>query len=130
MPPAHIVPGAEFEANCIIDAHRLKSKGFMQTDTAVIGQRNAGVEIVKSLPVQEAEEGRIQAAPDAGAMHLGMDIDGDIDRPLIGGPRPMLARIDITENITLACADEPGECEQSLRNAPLHLGHSGWLDLE
>ena len=124
------MPGSQFVSNVAIHPYELKAQGCVEPHTAGIGQGDARVTLRQALQGQERKERGIQGPAHARAPRLGVDIDGDIHGPLIGGPSPVGTGVDIAHDRSVPLADKPRQVLQRLDDPRLHLRLGRWLDFK
>jgi hypothetical protein len=118
------------EAGLPEDADRGEAERLVQADAGRVGQGDTGVGGDQALSRQQVEQRQVEAAPDPGAAGMPGDVDGDLDRPLVGAAVAVPRGVGVAEQLAVALAHEPGKPGQDLPDAPAHLGHAGRLGLE
>src|SRR5262245_44299280 len=107
LPPADVVPASVLEARLGCDADVPEAEPLVQLDARRVRQGDDPDRGAKPLQAERVEEHAVERAADTGAVGRRVDVDRDLDGPLVRSARMEPGGVGIADDPTLALADEP-----------------------
>src|SRR5262249_40482536 len=109
LPPPDIAPLAELVTDPTVDADLLEADRLVQSHAARVRQRDSRIRVAEPLEGEDPEERGVQRATHAPAPRASVDVHGGVDRPEVGAPSAVPARVHVTEYLAAGFRNEPGE---------------------
>ena len=128
--PADVAPGAELVADLAVHAEVGEADGFVEGHAGLVGQGDAGEDGVHTLTGEDGEEGLVQAATYALASSIGVEVDGEIDGPGVGGAVSVAGGVGVAADGAGVFGDQPREGLEGGGDAASQLGLRRGLELE
>ena len=119
------MPRARFVTDVAVDTGRFKSKTLMKPNARRVRKGNPSVGFEKALDSQKFEQSGAQCRPNPLAAVLFRYVDSDVDRPPVGSPFVMPARVSVTQNLVQVLADQPWIALRNRSHAPFDLRNRG-----
>lgn len=113
--PNHVVPASELLSALMEVCHPFVAKLFVETNAVLcqvlifgIDEGDTGIQVENALSLQPLFEDFMQLATYAAPFHTAVNIDGSLNRPLIGIPRMEGTGVGVAYDTPILLCHNPG----------------------
>src|SRR5579862_7718324 len=98
LPPTDVMPGAVLEADLAEHTDWPEADRLVKADARVVGERDAGEHHLDALALQPGQQLAVQSAAEPAAVVLGLEVDGGLGAPAIGGALAVGGRVRVAHD--------------------------------